>query len=131
MQGLAVKAIYVAEGGIADVGRLLQHGRKHRLEISWRTGDDLENLRRGRLLFQCFSEIVGAAAKVVGALTQLVEQPCVLDGDHGLGGEVRDQRDLLVGEWLNFLPEYNDGADQHIVSKHWHCNDGSRAGEPG
>ena len=29
---------------------------------------------------------------------QLVEQPRVLDGDHGLGGEVLHQLDLLVGE---------------------------------
>ena len=29
---------------------------------------------------------------------QLVEQPCVLDGDDGLRGEVLDQLDLLVGE---------------------------------
>src|SRR6516162_5279126 len=98
MQGLAVKAIYVAEGGIADVGRLLQHGRKHRLEIGWRTGDDLENLRRGRLLFQCFSEIVGAAAEIVGALPQLAKQPRILDGDDGLGGEVFYKLDLFIAE---------------------------------
>ena len=37
---------------------------------------------RGRgLLLQRLGEIVGA-------LAQLVEQPRVLDGDHGLGGEV-------------------------------------------
>ena len=29
---------------------------------------------------------------------QFVEQPGVLDGDDGLGGEGRDQLDLLVGE---------------------------------
>ena len=37
-------------------------------------------------------------SEIVGALPQLVEQPRVLDRDDGLGGEVRDQFDLLVGE---------------------------------
>jgi hypothetical protein len=32
-------------------------------------------------------------------LAQLVEQPRVLDRDDGLGGEIADQLDLLVGEW--------------------------------
>ena len=40
---------------------------------------------------------------------QLVEQSRVLDGDDGLGGEVRDQRDLLFGEGTNFLA-VNDNA---------------------
>ncbi len=35
---------------------------------------------------------------VISALTQLVEQPRILDGDDGLGGEVVNQLDLLVGE---------------------------------
>ena len=34
---------------------------------------------------------------------QLVEQPRVLDGDHGLGGEVLHQFDLLVGERADLL----------------------------
>ena len=33
---------------------------------------------------------------------QLVEQAGVLDGDDGLGGEVLDQLDLLVGERAHF-----------------------------
>ena len=49
-------------------------------------------------------------------MAQFVEQPRVLDGDDGLRGEVRDQRDLLVGERLNFLPEYNDGAAPCIAT---------------
>ena len=35
---------------------------------------------------------------------QFVEQPRVLDGDDGLGGEVLDQLDLLFGEWVNVRP---------------------------
>ena len=57
--------------------------------MAWNTGSkspgELEmtfSTSRGRgLLLQRFGEIVGA-------LAQLAEQPRVLDGDHGLGGEV-------------------------------------------
>ncbi len=44
-----------------------------------------KNLRRRRLLLQRLGQIVGA-------LAQLVEQPRVLDGDDGLGGEVLNTR---------------------------------------
>ena len=56
---------------------------EHGLEIERRAADDLEHLGSGGLLLQRLAEIV--------VLTQLVEQPRVLDGDDGLGGEVRDQ----------------------------------------
>ena len=45
---------------------------------------------------------------------QLVEQPRVLDGDDGLGGEVVDQLDLLVGEGTNFLAVYGECTDQVV-----------------
>ena len=38
-------------------------------------------------------------------MPQFVEQPRVLDGDNGLGGEVRDQRDLPFSEWTDLLAE--------------------------
>src|SRR5262245_56401567 len=34
--------------------------------------------------------------------------------------EGRDQLDLLVGEWPNFLAVDDDGADQLIFLEHWH-----------
>ena len=58
---------------------------EHCLQSNGRAADDLEHLGGGGLLLQRY-------------LAQLVEQPRVLDGDDGLSGEVRDQRDLLVGE---------------------------------
>ena len=45
---------------------------------------------------------------------QLVEQPRVLDGDDGLGGEVRDQLDLLVGERADLLAVDDNRADQLV-----------------
>ena len=51
-------------------------------------------------------------------LAQLVEQAGVLDGDDGLGGEVRDQLDLLVGERPHLLAIDDDGTDQLVVLEH-------------
>ena len=56
--------------------------------------------------------------EIVGALAQLAKQPRVLDGDHGLLGEVLDQRDLLVGEGTDLLPEDRDRADQLVFLQH-------------
>ena len=53
-------------------------------------------------------------AQIVRALTQLVEQAGVLDGDDGLAGEICDQLDLLVGEGAYLLAIDGDGADQLI-----------------
>ncbi len=51
---------------------------------------------------------------------QLAEQPRILDGDDGLRGEILDQLDLLVGEWLHLLPIHINGADKLVVFEHWH-----------
>ena len=69
----------------ADFDERLQHG----LQIEGRAADDLEHVGGGGLLLQRFA--------------QLVEQPCVLDGDDGLRGEVLDQLDLLVGKGPHLL----------------------------
>ena len=54
------------------------------------------------------------SSQIVGALAQLVEQPRVLDRDHGLGGEVLHQLDLLVGERPHLLAVDGDRADQLV-----------------
>ena len=82
-------------------------------KLARRAGDDLQHLGGRGLLLQRFGEIVGA-------LAQLVEQPRVLDGDDGLGGEVLHQLDLLVGERAHLLAVDDDGADQFVVLEHRH-----------
>ena len=67
--------------------------------------------------------------EIVGALAQFVEQPRVLDGDHGLGGEVLHQLDLLVGERPDLLAVDDDGADQLVVLEHRHDEQRPRAAE--
>jgi hypothetical protein len=77
---LAVEAEQRTKLGLADARGILQHGLENRLQFSGRRTDDAQHLRRCRLLLQRLGE-------VICALAQLVEQPCILDGDHRLGGK--------------------------------------------
>src|SRR5262245_53741405 len=85
----------VAEAGLADANGVLKHSLEHWLQFAGRAADDLQHVGGSGLLLQRFREIVGA-------LAQLIEQPCILDGDHRLAGEVLDQIDLLFGEKTHF-----------------------------
>ncbi|MFZ0151682.1 MAG: hypothetical protein WAM72_25695, partial [Xanthobacteraceae bacterium] len=62
-------------------------------------------------------------------MPQFIEQPRILDGDDGLGGEVLHQRNLFIGERPDFGAVDKNGADQHIVLEHRHGHRGSRASE--
>ena len=104
-----------AELRFADAHGVLQHRREYRIEIAWRRADDAQHVGGSRLLLQ--------------RLAQFAEQPRVLDGDNGLCGEVRQQFDLLIGEWLNILPINNDPTHYLIVPEHRNANGGSRVRE--
>src|SRR6516162_8022626 len=60
----------------AKTSRICQHTFKYRRKFTWRTRYNAPDLGRRRLLLQRFA--------------QFIEQPRVLDGDNGLGGEVLD-----------------------------------------
>ncbi len=82
--------------------------------MDWNTGANspgdelmtLQHLRRGGLLLQ--------------RLPQFVEQPRVLDGDDGLGGEILHQFDLLVGERPDLAAVNADHSDQRVFLEHRH-----------
>src|SRR5262249_18157543 len=103
------------ERSLAKRGRLLQHSLEHRLQLTRRAANNLEHIGGPRLLLKRFSP--------------LVEQPPVLDGHDGLGREVYQQLDLLVGEWADFLAEDRDSANQHVFFEQWYGNDGPNTGE--
>ena len=86
-----------AEGRFAQPHRLFQHRIEYRRQIARRGVDHLQDLCRRRLLLQC--------------LSLLIHQPRVLHRDDRLGGEVLQKRDLLVGEWSDFLPDGCDSAE--------------------
>ena len=60
--------------------RALDDGIEHRLHVRGRAADDAEHLGRCRLMLQ-------RLAQFCVALLDFLEQPHVLDGDHGLVGE--------------------------------------------
>ena len=71
----------------------------------------------------------GLLLAIADLAAQLVEQPRVLDGDDGLGGEVLHQLDLLVGERTHLLAIDDDGADQLVLLEHRHGEHGASAAE--
>src|SRR5499427_4274738 len=85
---------------IAQRRRALDEGVQNLLKVESRAADHLEHVGGGGLLLQRF--------------TQLVEQASVLDGDDGLGGEVRDQLDLFAGE-RPYLPTINSDRANQLV----------------
>ena len=79
-QAIIFPAIDIARLGLAYPRSVLQHGLKHRLQIAGRRTDNLQHVRRGRLLFE--------------RLPQFVERPRVLDSNDRLRSEVLNQFDL-------------------------------------
>ena len=77
--------------------RSLRNGLKHRLHVIRRTGDHLQDVGGGGLPLQRFPG--------------LVEQPHILDGDHGLIGEGPDQFDLLWRKRVNSGSAQSDRAN--------------------
>ena len=102
--------------GLAQARRRFDQRVEHRLQIEGRAADDLEHVGGGGLLLQRFA--------------QLVEQARVLDGDDGLGGEVLDQLDLLVGERAHLLAIDGEDANQFVLLEHRHRDDRTCAAKP-
>src|SRR5262245_38263052 len=86
------------------MSRVLQNGLKGVFQRLLRTRYDAQHFRGGGLLRQRFA--------------QLIEQASVLDGDDGLGGKVRHQLDLLVGEGANLLAKDHHNSNQFILLEH-------------
>ncbi|HSF48818.1 MAG TPA: hypothetical protein VLA73_10700 [Burkholderiales bacterium] len=90
------------------------------LSIGRRAADDSQDLCRGRLLFERFSNF--SVARL-----ELLEQPHVLDRDHGLGGEGLDQRDLLFRERPRRRAGYIDRPNNIVFPQHRHTHDRAKA----
>src|SRR6516225_4509475 len=71
--------------------------------MAWNTGSSSP----GELEMICSTSDVAVCcssdSQIIRALPQLVEQPGILNGDDGLGGEILHQRNLLIGERPNLL----------------------------
>ncbi len=82
---------------------------KHRLHICRRTADDAEHLGSCGLMLQ-------RLAQFCVAVTQFLEQPYVLDGDHGLVSESFHERDLTIREGLYAAP-HAERANRPLVHR--------------
>ena len=91
-------------------GRALDDGVEHRLHVRGRPADDAEHFGSRRLMLQ-------RLAQFCIALLQFLEQPHVLDGDHGLVGKGFEERDLLVSKRLDFRSANQDRPDRNALSK--------------
>jgi hypothetical protein len=49
---------------------------------------------------------------------QFLQQPVVFDGDDRLPRKIAEQRDLLVVEGVDLLPENGNRTDELVVLKH-------------
>ena len=116
-----------AEHAVERLGVLLQRlrilpqhlgdaddGVERRAQLVAHIGEEL------RLVLACLGEL---AALVL----DFVEQPHVLDRDHRLVGEGRDQLDLLVGERPHVGARQHDHADRHAFSQQRHAEHGAKA----
>jgi hypothetical protein len=100
--------------------RRLHQSVEHSLQIESRAADHLEHVGGGGLLLQRF-------AQFAGTLLHFVEQPHVLDRNHGLVGEGFEQCDLLVREWPDLHPAYQDRADRTPFAQQWRRQRGAMA----
>src|SRR5262245_37752670 len=89
---------------------------QHGLQVEGRAADDLEH--------------VGGRGLLLEGLSQLVEQARVLDGDNGLGGEILQQLDLLVGERTHLLAIDNNYANRLALLEHRRSQVAARRAEP-
>ena len=120
VQDIAVVAKQCAKLCSTDARRVRQHSLEHRLQIAGRARDDLQHLGGRGLLLQ-------RLAQIIRALAQLVEKPCILDGDDCLRGEVRNQLNLLVGERPHFLAVDGDRSNQLALFEHRNAEKGAGA----
>ena len=93
--------------GLAKTAVVCQDGIEERMRVHPARTISAQHIGRCGPLLKRFGELLRP-------LPEFVEQPRVLDGDDGLGCEVLDQLDLLVGERANFLTEDRDDANEFI-----------------
>jgi hypothetical protein len=94
---LAVEREGRAEQPVGESDRPLKNGVEHGLHVRRRARDNSQDLGGGRLLLQ--------------RLFCLLEQADVVDGDHRLGGEGLEERNLPVGERPYVGPPDGDRPD--------------------
>src|SRR5690242_1274658 len=110
---------------IRHLGREKTAQPAHALDLADLVGDALFEL------FVEFGYFLRAQLQLIRSLAQFIQKPGVLDRDHGLGGKIRDELNLIVGKWAYLLAIDSNRANQFTLLEHWHVEKASRAAEFG
>jgi hypothetical protein len=105
---VAIELIHPAVDAVAQAHAALGDGVEHRLHVSLRLTDHAQDLARGRLLAQRLCQIAIA-------LSQLREEPHILDGDDGLIGEGLQEGDLPLAERPDLGAPDGDRSDGNAL----------------
>src|SRR6476620_2388493 len=97
-------------------------GRQDGIEIKCRA-HCVANLAEPLQLFDRSTELRGASL-------QLVEQPRVLDGDHGLISEGLEHGDLAFRKHSSLGTEHGEGPNRATVAEHGHRNNAAKTCYP-
>ena len=119
---VSLQQIHQSKLCAANTCRILQHTLEHRLEIAGGPTDHAKYFGRCRLLLQRFG-------KFAGPCLHFVEQPNILDSDHCLVGEGRDQLDLFCAVRFRFLLRNEDYTDDLSVAQQWGAQCGAIASD--
>jgi len=104
----------------AQVHRPLGDGVEHGLDVGRRARDHSQDLSGGGLLLQRLGHLRVCFRKRPVFVSQLSEQPDVLDRDDGLGGIGLIECDLRLGERLDLLSVNDNRPDRRALAKNRH-----------
>ena len=104
---------------VTDAARLLNDHLEHRAHHGRRGGDHLQDFGSGGLLLQCLGDLTVA-------LFEFLEQPGILDRDHGLISETLQQVDLSFGVRIDLATGHHQDPQHGIVVAQRECRDRSR-----
>jgi hypothetical protein len=73
------------------------------------------------------AQFLDRAAKLIGALAKLCQEPRVFNCDDRLAGEAGYERDLLVSIGSDLVARQSEGSDQLLFLQHWDNEEGTNA----
>ena len=107
--------------GVGEAHRLGDDRRQHLVEVAARA-DGMADLPKR-------PQLVDRAREVAPALLELLEELHVLDRDRALRGEGGGEGDRLLVELLDLVAPQRDDAEDALVDKHRHAQQGADAAQ--
>ena len=128
---LAIEAQDEAELPVAELrgapGERVEDG----LDVGRRATDHAQDVAGRRLLLERLRDLGVGGCEGAVPLVQLREQARVLEGNHALVGERREERDLPLGERPGLVGQDHDGAEGLAIPQHRRRQSAPEARGPG